>query len=164
TRSDGIVGGSTCRYPVRPRRENIEVRGAHLGLAYNPAVLWLLGDRLGQGEGKWKPFRAPLPLMSFFPRQRSLSARPDSARCLAAHNTRNAPSWIALGPATTAAGWLPACQDACRVAPRSHNTPMMDFVCARGCPHSAVSRAVPRPRRPWSGCRPGTCRTSRRPA
>ena len=70
TRSDGIVGGSTCRYPVRPRRENIEVRGAHLGLAYNPAVLWLLADRLGQGEGKWKPLRAPLPLMSFFPRQR----------------------------------------------------------------------------------------------
>jgi pimeloyl-ACP methyl ester carboxylesterase len=70
TRADGIVGWSTCRYPARPRRENIEVRGAHLGLAYNPAVLWLLADRLGQGERKWKPFRAPLPLLPFFPGRR----------------------------------------------------------------------------------------------
>ena len=68
TRADGIVAWSTCRYGVGPRRENVEVRGSHLGLAHNPAVLWLLADRLGQNEGKWKPFRPPLPLRPLFPR------------------------------------------------------------------------------------------------
>jgi pimeloyl-ACP methyl ester carboxylesterase len=67
TRADGIVAWSTCRYGLRPRRENVEVRGAHLGLPYNPAVLWLLADRLAQREGKWKPFRPPLLLLPFFP-------------------------------------------------------------------------------------------------
>ena len=57
TRADGIVHWSSCRYPVRARRENVEVRGSHLGLAYNPAVLWLLADRLGMAEGAWTPFR-----------------------------------------------------------------------------------------------------------
>lgn len=69
TRADGIVSWSTCRHVSRPRRENVEVRGAHLGLAHNPAVLWLLADRLGQGEGAWKPFRPPLPLRPLFPRR-----------------------------------------------------------------------------------------------
>jgi pimeloyl-ACP methyl ester carboxylesterase len=67
TRGDGIVAWSTCRYAVSPRRENVEVRGSHLGLAHNPAVLWLLADRLGQDEKKWKPFKPPLPLTPFFP-------------------------------------------------------------------------------------------------
>ena len=70
TRADGIVDWSSCRYPVRARRENVEVRGSHLGLAYNPAVLWLLADRLGMAEGAWKPFRPPLRLSLFFPRRR----------------------------------------------------------------------------------------------
>jgi pimeloyl-ACP methyl ester carboxylesterase len=69
TRADGIVAWSTCRYAARPRRENVEVRGSHIGLAHNPAVLWLLADRLGQDERKWKPFRPPMPLRPFFPRR-----------------------------------------------------------------------------------------------
>jgi pimeloyl-ACP methyl ester carboxylesterase len=93
TRADGIVAWSTCRYAVRSsqragqrsgerssqrsgqrssqptRRENVEVRGSHLGLAHNPAVLWLLADRLGQDERKWRPFRPPLLLAPFFPRR-----------------------------------------------------------------------------------------------
>jgi pimeloyl-ACP methyl ester carboxylesterase len=67
TRTDGIVNWSTCRYAIRSRRENIEVRGSHLGLAHNPAVLWLLADRLGQKDARWKPFRPPLPLLQLFP-------------------------------------------------------------------------------------------------
>ena len=67
TKSDGIVAWSSCRYDARPHRENVEVRGSHLGLAHNPAVLWLLADRLGQREGAWQPFRAPLPLRPLFP-------------------------------------------------------------------------------------------------
>ena len=70
TRADGIVAWSSCRYQARPRRENVEVRGSHLGLALNPAVLWVLADRLGQAEGKWKRSRPPLMLSPFFPRRR----------------------------------------------------------------------------------------------
>lgn len=67
TRSDGIVHWSVCRYEARPRRENVEVRGSHLGLAHNPAVLWLLADRLGLRETEWRPFRPPLALRPLFP-------------------------------------------------------------------------------------------------
>lgn len=67
TRGDGIVNWSNCGYDVRSRRENVEVRGSHLGLAHNPAVIWLLADRLGQRDGRWRPFRPPLPLLRFFP-------------------------------------------------------------------------------------------------
>jgi len=69
SRADGIVGWSSCRYDVGPRRESVEVRASHLGLAQNPAVLWLLADRLGEKEGKWRPFRPPLPLRPLFPRR-----------------------------------------------------------------------------------------------
>jgi pimeloyl-ACP methyl ester carboxylesterase len=69
TRADGIVHWSSCRYEARPRRENVEVRGSHLGLACNPAVLWLLADRLAMAEGRWTPFRPPLRFRAFFPRR-----------------------------------------------------------------------------------------------
>jgi len=70
TRADGIVHWSSCRYELRSRRENIEVRGSHLGLAVNPAVLWVLADRLGTAEGAWTPFRPPVALRPAFPRRR----------------------------------------------------------------------------------------------
>ena len=68
TESDGIVSWSTSRYTPGNRRENVRVRGSHLGLAHNPAVLWLLADRLAQAEGTWRPFRPPLALRPLFPR------------------------------------------------------------------------------------------------
>ena len=68
TRADGIVHWSSCRYQLRARRENVEVRGSHLGLGHNPAVLWLLADRLGMTEGSWTAFRPPAALRPFFPR------------------------------------------------------------------------------------------------
>jgi pimeloyl-ACP methyl ester carboxylesterase len=67
TRADGVVHWSLCRYPLRTGRENVEVRGSHLGLGHNPAVLWLLADRLGMAEGAWTPFRPPAGLRPFFP-------------------------------------------------------------------------------------------------
>jgi pimeloyl-ACP methyl ester carboxylesterase len=70
TRADGIVEWTSCRYAAASRRQNVEVRGSHLGLAHNPAVLWLLADRLAQPEGRWRPFRPPLPLRPLFPRSR----------------------------------------------------------------------------------------------
>jgi hypothetical protein len=53
---------------MRSRRENVEVLGSHLGLGLNPAVLWLLADRLGTPEEAWTPFRPPAALRPFFPR------------------------------------------------------------------------------------------------
>ena len=70
TRADGIVEWTECRYAAAPRRQNVEVRGSHLGMAHNPAVLWLLADRLAQPETGWRPFRPPLPLRPLFPRDR----------------------------------------------------------------------------------------------
>jgi pimeloyl-ACP methyl ester carboxylesterase len=67
TRADGIVQWSSCRHQLRSRRENVEVRGSHVGLGFNPAVLWLLADRLGMAEGAWTPFRPPAGLRPFFP-------------------------------------------------------------------------------------------------
>ena len=68
TKGDGIVNWSTSRYTPNNRRENVQVRGSHLGLAHNPAVLWLLADRLAQADGTWKPFQPPLALRPLFPR------------------------------------------------------------------------------------------------
>lgn len=59
SRSDGVVAWAACREIEGPQSENIEVRGAHLGLGQNPAALWAIADRLAQPAGVWKPFRAP---------------------------------------------------------------------------------------------------------
>ena len=68
TKSDGVVNWSTSTYTPGDRRENVRVRGSHLGLAHNPAVLWLLADRLAQDEGSWRPFLPPLAMRPLFPR------------------------------------------------------------------------------------------------
>lgn len=69
TRADGIVDWASCRFPAASQRENVEVRGSHLGLASNTSVLWLLADRLAQPEAQWRPFRPPLPLRPMYPRR-----------------------------------------------------------------------------------------------
>ena len=70
TRADGVVHWRVCRFRPGPRRESIEVRGSHFGLAHNPAVLWVVADRLAQPEDSWTPFQAPLALRPLFPRRR----------------------------------------------------------------------------------------------
>jgi hypothetical protein len=32
------------------------VESSHLGMGVNPAVLYVLADRLSQAEGAWRPF------------------------------------------------------------------------------------------------------------
>jgi hypothetical protein len=68
TRTDGIVRWHTCIDAVREQHENIEVRGSHSGLGWNPASVFAILDRLQQPENDWRSFRAPLPLRSFYPR------------------------------------------------------------------------------------------------
>jgi pimeloyl-ACP methyl ester carboxylesterase len=57
TRTDGVVHWSFCIDEKGPRRENIEVRGTHVGLGFNPAVIYAVADRLAQPEDEWRPFR-----------------------------------------------------------------------------------------------------------
>ena len=56
---DGIVPWDACMEPPGPMSESIEVFGSHFGYGHNPAVLWLIADRLAQPEGNWKKFKPP---------------------------------------------------------------------------------------------------------
>jgi pimeloyl-ACP methyl ester carboxylesterase len=67
SRSDGIVAWQTCRERPGRNAENIAVRGSHLGLGHNPAVLWAVADRLAQSQGQWQPFAAPSLLRGLYP-------------------------------------------------------------------------------------------------
>jgi len=55
--TDGVVPPESARIETTEgQHENIWVPGSHIGLGFNPAVMWILGDRLAQPEGAWKPF------------------------------------------------------------------------------------------------------------
>ena len=57
SRTDGVVHWRTSQVKEHDTAENIEVVGAsHLGLGFNPAVLWALADRLSQAEGAFRRF------------------------------------------------------------------------------------------------------------
>ncbi len=58
SRSDGVVAWETCRH-VKPARQvqDIEINGSHIGMGWNPAVLQIVGDRLGQHPSTWQPYR-----------------------------------------------------------------------------------------------------------
>jgi len=59
SRWDGVVDWRACLQPVTATSENVGVHAAHLGMGHDPAVLWVVADRLSQPEGGWQPFRRP---------------------------------------------------------------------------------------------------------
>jgi pimeloyl-ACP methyl ester carboxylesterase len=59
SRSDAIVPWLASKLHPGGRHENVEVRGSHLGLGHNPAVIVVVADRLAQRAGHWRPFTAP---------------------------------------------------------------------------------------------------------
>ncbi len=67
TRTDGVVPGLSCRQTVRHEAEVVEVRGSHTGLGANPAVFYLLADRLAQPRNAWHPFDPPDSLRRLYP-------------------------------------------------------------------------------------------------
>jgi hypothetical protein len=67
SRLDGVVPWQACLNTPGPHRENVAVYSSHLGLGHNPAVLWVIADRLAQPEGTWQPFRAPSIARHLFP-------------------------------------------------------------------------------------------------
>jgi pimeloyl-ACP methyl ester carboxylesterase len=55
--SDGVVPPQEATIDGNPAlHENVRVAGSHLGLGFNPFVLWVVADRLAQPEGQWRPF------------------------------------------------------------------------------------------------------------
>jgi pimeloyl-ACP methyl ester carboxylesterase len=68
SRTDAIVPYQLSLDAPGPRRENVEVRGSHLGLGHNPAVAIVVADRLALPEGVWRPFRPSAVVRSLFPR------------------------------------------------------------------------------------------------
>jgi pimeloyl-ACP methyl ester carboxylesterase len=74
SRTDGVVRWHTCIDTESELHENVEVRGSHSGLGFNPAVIYVVSDRLAQAEGDWRRFSAPLPLRSLYPRPASWEA------------------------------------------------------------------------------------------
>ncbi len=72
SKSDGVVAWQSCLEPDSPQTENIEVEGSHVGLGVNPAALYVIADRLAQGENEWAPFdRSGLRGLVFKPAQKS---------------------------------------------------------------------------------------------
>jgi pimeloyl-ACP methyl ester carboxylesterase len=68
SRTDGIVAWQACLQAEGPFSENVEVRGSHIGLGFNPAALWVIADRLAQPMGRWRPFRLSGGAAALFPR------------------------------------------------------------------------------------------------
>jgi pimeloyl-ACP methyl ester carboxylesterase len=56
---DGVVDWRACRQQPGPRSENVPVRSSHLGMGHDPAVLWVLADRLALPRHDWRPFQRP---------------------------------------------------------------------------------------------------------
>lgn len=56
SRSDGVVHWTSCIDAPGHRSENVEVLGSHSGMGFNPAVLYVLADRLAQAADTWRPF------------------------------------------------------------------------------------------------------------
>ena len=59
SRWDGVVDWRACRQQTGPTSENVAVRSSHLGMTHDPAVLWIVADRLALPPDAWRPFERP---------------------------------------------------------------------------------------------------------
>ncbi|WP_448624159.1 esterase/lipase family protein [Geodermatophilus sp. URMC 64] len=59
SRWDGVVDWRACLQQPGPTSENVAVRASHLGMGFDPAVLWVVADRLAQSADRWRPFARP---------------------------------------------------------------------------------------------------------
>jgi pimeloyl-ACP methyl ester carboxylesterase len=71
SRSDAIVPWRASLLPAGPERQNVEVRGSHLGLGHNPPVLVVVADRLALPIGGWRPYRSPRWARRWIPPERT---------------------------------------------------------------------------------------------
>lgn len=54
--TDAVVSSDIARLPPGENVENVGVMASHLGMGFNPAILYLIADRLRQPEDGWQPF------------------------------------------------------------------------------------------------------------
>ncbi len=67
--TDGVVPADSAQLDDSVgQHENIWVPGSHLGLGFNPAVMWVLADRLSQPEDDWQRFSPDGMLGSIYDR------------------------------------------------------------------------------------------------
>jgi pimeloyl-ACP methyl ester carboxylesterase len=57
SKTDAIVPWQMATQTPTEIAENVEVYGSHIGLGFNPAVLYAAADRLANPEGQWQPMR-----------------------------------------------------------------------------------------------------------
>jgi pimeloyl-ACP methyl ester carboxylesterase len=79
SRTDGIFEWRRCIQPGSARAENVEVPSSHLGLASNQFAYHVIADRLGQPQGSWRPYAAPLTARAISARRPGRSRRPPAA-------------------------------------------------------------------------------------
>ncbi len=69
SKGDGIVSWMDCQeLQESPITQNIQVKGSHCGLGFNPSVLLCLADRLSQHENNWQRFEPKWYAQFFYPR------------------------------------------------------------------------------------------------
>jgi pimeloyl-ACP methyl ester carboxylesterase len=54
--TDGVVAWPLSVEKQSASSETIAVQASHVGMGFNPLVLYAIADRLSQPEGNWKPF------------------------------------------------------------------------------------------------------------
>ncbi|MEQ9450142.1 MAG: alpha/beta hydrolase [Pseudomonadales bacterium] len=57
SKTDGVVPWPMAVERSDELADNIEVYSSHIGLGFNPAVLFAVADRLALKEGEWQPFQ-----------------------------------------------------------------------------------------------------------
>ncbi len=67
SRSDPVITWRRTLLPPARGRQHVQVRGSHTGLGHNPAVLYVIADRLAQPPGRWRPFRPRDVVRPLFP-------------------------------------------------------------------------------------------------
>lgn len=57
SKTDAIVPWQMATQQPTRIAENVEVYASHIGLGFNPAVLYAVADRLANPEGRWQPLQ-----------------------------------------------------------------------------------------------------------
>ncbi len=68
SRLDGITAWENCLEEEEDHQtENVQVLGSHWGMSVNPAIFYVIADRLAQPQDEWRRFAPTAPAKWFFP-------------------------------------------------------------------------------------------------
>lgn len=71
SKTDGVVNMNSSLIEESRIHQNVAVHATHIGMGVNPAVLWVVADRLAKPVSRWSKFRPPRNfLASAFPAQK----------------------------------------------------------------------------------------------